>query len=324
MKIHPYIFVAQNGKKRIHESYIDDKEREVQNYIEYNEDISLPNELIKFYRIESKFNCDAFLNNYLWAAKPRSFNDPFDCPSQLWEIESFTKENLKRLWNDPFHVLITDDLNKNLNIFLDLRFAIFGLVCLHEFDESSQDILWGYYTNQEGFSVRFDTHQLINQWKIPFKIEYLDASELSHFNLDDADTFYDLFPKFLRWATQKKKSWIAENEWRFIFDLNADMLRLDAPPAERMKKYPITAINEVSLGLKFFDTNNSFQESINAMYFITDSINHLAQNQILTFLSDHQEILVSHMFFKDDLKLHPRKCNIFKQSDNRFLILYEE
>ena len=78
-KMHPYTYVAQNGKKRIHESYFDDKERQIDNYIEYNEDMSLPNELIKFYSIDNRFNCDAFLNNYLWAANPRSFNDPFDC-----------------------------------------------------------------------------------------------------------------------------------------------------------------------------------------------------------------------------------------------------
>jgi hypothetical protein len=321
MAMQKYTYVAQNGKKRIHESHVNYNAREINNYIEYNEDISLPNELIKFYNVNQN-NTNALLNNYLWAADPRSFNDPFDCSQQLWEIESFTKENLKRLWNDPYHRLITDDLNENFNLFFNLKIAILGIVCLHEFEESSQDILWGYYNNQEGFSVRFDTHQLINQWKNPFKIEYLDASELCHFNLDEVATFYDLFPEFLRWATQKKKSWIAENEWRFVFDLKADMPNLYVQPEERMKKYSLTAIKEVSLGLKFFDTNNSFQESINAMYFITDSINHLAQNQILTFLSEHQEISVSHMFFKDDLKLHPRKCQIFKQSNNRFLIQY--
>jgi hypothetical protein len=188
---------------------------------------------------------------------------------------------------------------------------------------SSQDVLWGYYTNQEGFSIKFDTHPLIKEWGVPFKTEYIDEKELKAFSLSEVEDTEDLFPMFLRWMTQKKDFWRIENEWRFIFPLlQIETMKMDAFPSERMKKYPITAIKEVSLGLKFFDTNNSFQESINDMYFVADTVTHQAHNQILTFLSDHQEILVSHMFFKDDLKLHPRKCQIFKQSNNRFLIQY--
>jgi hypothetical protein len=322
--MHPYTFVAQNGKKRIHESYLDDIEQKIDNFIEYNEDMSIPDELIKFYRIDSKFNCNAFLNNYLWAANPRSFNDPFDCPQQLWEINSFNKKNLLKIIEPKAHSLISDNQYDNLSLFQTMIIATLGIVCFHEYLESSQDILWGYYNNQQGFSVKYDTHQLMDLWKTPFKVEYLEASELCRFSLDDTNSSYDLFPRFLRWTTQKKKTWIVENEWRFVFSLKADKFRLDAPPSERMKKYPLTAIKEVSLGLKFFDINNSFQESINAMYFIADTLTHQAHNQILTFLSDHQEISVSHMFFKDDLKLHPRKCQIYKQKENRFLITYNE
>ena len=323
-KMHPYTYVAQNGKKRIHESYFDDKERQIDNYIEYNEDMSLPNELIKFYSIDNRFNCDAFLNNYLWAANPRSFNDPFDCPSQLWETESFTRENLMRILEHKAHSLISDSQYDNLNLFQITRIATLGILCLHEYLESSQDTLWGYYNNQQGFSVKYDTHQLMDLWKTPFKVEYLEASELCRFSLDDTNSSYDLFPRFLRWTTQKKKPWIVENEWRFVFSLKADTFRLDAPPSERMKKYPLAAIREVSLGLKFFDEANSIQMSDNALYFVTDSVKHQNQNQILTFLSDHQEITVFHMFFRDDLKLHSRKCQIYKQKENRFLITYNE
>jgi hypothetical protein len=323
MAMQPNVYVAQNGKKRIHESYVNYSTREVNNYIEYNEDISLPDELIKFYRIDSKYNCDAFLNNYLWAANPRSFNDPFDCPIQLWDYESFNSTKLKEILNPEIHHILSENLKDNQALLIDIQIAGTGIISLHEFVNSSQDVLWGYYTNQEGFSIKFDTHPLIKEWGVPFKTEYIDEKELKAFSLSEVEDTEDLFPMFLRWMTQKKDFWRIENEWRFIFPLlQIETMKMDAFPSERMKKYPITAIKEVSLGLKFFDTNNSFQESINDMYFVADTVTHQAHNQILTFLSDHQEILVSHMFFKDDLKLHPRKCQIFKQSNNRFLIQY--
>ena len=49
-------------------------------------DKSIPRELIKFYSI-NEHSVDALLNKYLWAAHPLTFNDPFDCPMQLWNLD---------------------------------------------------------------------------------------------------------------------------------------------------------------------------------------------------------------------------------------------
>lgn len=298
----------------------------VLNTIEYKDGACTPpEELIKFYEVNQN-NTNALLSNYLWASNPKRFNDPFDCPLQLWEIKSFSMSKSKELLNPEIHHILNERADVNHSLLINTQIAATGIISLHEYTESSQDVLWGYYTNQEGFSIKFDTHPLINEWGVPFKIDYIETKELRPFSLDEIKDVGDLFPRLLRWMTQKKKFWRIENEWRFIFPfLQIETLKMDAFPSERMKKYPITAIKEVSLGLKFFDTNNSFQESINALCFVTDSINHQSHNQILSFLSDHREkISVSHIFFKDDLELHPRKCEIFKQSDNRFLILYKE
>lgn len=324
-----YITFVGKENERTHHSFIrfnneTNKILSVLNSIECKDGTTSPPELIKFYQVTQN-SINAFLNNYLWAANPLSFNDPFDCPIQLWEKESFSKSKLQELLNPEIHHILKDDVDVNHSFLIDSRIAATGIISLHEYTESSQDVLWGYYTNQKGFSIKFDSHLLIKEWCVPFKIEYLEPKELRPFSLDEIENTGDLFPRFLRWMTQKKDFWRIENEWRFIFPfLQIETMKMDAFPSERMKKYPLTAIKEVSLGLKFFDVNNSFQESINALYFVTDTINHLEQNRILTFLSDHQEISVSHMFFKDDLKLHPRKCNIFMQSNNRFLIQYKE
>ena len=294
----------------------------VRNSIEYKDGTTSPPELIKFYQVNQN-NTNALLNNYLWATNPLSFNDPFDFPIQLWEIDSFTRGNLLKILDAKAHCLLSDDEIYNLNIFRDIRIATLGIICLHEGKETSQDILWGYYTNQKGFSIKFETHQLVQPWGEPFNVEYIEPQELNTFSLNEIET-EDLFPMFLRWMTQKKDFWKVENEWRFIFPfLKGETLKMDAFPDEREKKYPLTAIKEISLGLKFFDDANTIQISDNNLYFIADSNMHQYQNQILTFLSDHQEIPVCHIFFQYDLELHPRKCKVFKEKENRFLISYD-
>ena len=315
-------YTSNEGKKnqRIHKSAVNNLG--VLNHIEYNEDLTEPKELIKFYRVNQN-SCDAFIGNYLWAANPLSFNDPFDCPLQLWDIESFTNDNLQKILNTKIHNILTKP-NDNHRLLIDLTIAATGIISFHEFKESSQDVLWGYYTDQEGFSIKLDTDHLIKEWGEPFKIEYVKTSELKPFSLREIENAGDLFPLFLRWMTQKKDFWQLENEWRFIFpSLKVETLKMDAFSSERIKKYPLTAIKEITLGLKFFDNNNCFQDSDNDLYYVTDSVNHQMQNQILTYLSDHEEIPVTHMYFQQGLKLHPRKCLILKIQDNRVWIRYE-
>jgi hypothetical protein len=323
-----YTTFPEKENERKHHSFIrfnneTEKILSVRNSIEYKDGTTSPPELIKFYQVDQN-STKAFLNNYLWAANPLSFNDPFDCPIQLWKEESFSKSKLQDLLNPEIHHILKDNVNVNLSFLIDSQIAATGIISMHEYNESSQDVLWGYYTNQKGFSIKFDSHLLIKEWGVPFKIEYLETKELRPFSLDEIEVVGDLFPRFCRWMTQKKDFWKVENEWRFIFPfLKIETLKMDAFPEEREKKYTLTAIKEISLGLKFFDDANTIQTSDSNLYFTADSIIHQYQNQILTFLSDHQEIAVSHMFFQYDLELHPRKCKVFKEKENRFLITYD-
>lgn len=316
------MYITNKGKdnQRIHESLIEN--RKIQNLIKYNNDLVFPNELIKYYRVTQN-NTSAFINNYLWAANPSSFNDPFDCAFQLWQEESFSKKNMIRLFNPETHYLWKEDTQYNYILFRDIRIASLGIICLHNFEELSQDILWGYYTEQKGFAIKFHSLGLIGNWGHPFNVEYIDdPSRLSQFNLNDIETWEDLFPRFLRWTTQKKEHWKAENEWRFIFNLKVKTQKMDAPASERMKYYPLSTIKEIILGLKFFDESNSVHFNDDDFYFITDSMKHQEHNQILTYLSE-QIIPTFHMFFLNkELKMIPRRCEINKVNDNRFLITY--
>ena len=288
---------------RIHYSYISG--RKILNHIEYPETIEPPKELIKFYSVTQN-SVNALTNGYLWATNPFDFNDPFDCPIQLWNSTSFANNLFDR------------------EIFYKTRLATLGIICLNEFSLKDQDVLWGYYTNQEGFAIKFNSHHLINNWGFPFKVDYLKKSKLDYFNLDMLESPIDVFPMFLRWSTQKKRVWKNENEWRFIFsNLEADSLTIDAPKGERSKKYNSSAIKEIILGFKFFHQTNMVEESINRSYYIIDGNRHKLQNEILNFLSFPSEIPVKHMYQKPDkLELTPRPCKIFKDKDGRFRIDY--
>ena len=309
---------------RIHNSYISG--RKILNHIEYPETIEPPKELIKFYSVTQN-SVNALTKGFLWATNPLTFNDPFDCPIQLWNIDSFTMKKLQPILDPQNHFMLKeDDVLHNRSIFSELRFATLGIICLHEFSLKNQDILWGYYTNQEGFAIKFDSHQLIKSWGVPFKVDYLKKSKLDHFNLNILESPPDVFPLFLRWSTQKKRVWKNENEWRFIFsNLEADTLTIDAPKEERSKKYNSSDIEEVILGLKFFHQTNMVEESINRSYYIIDGELHKLQNEILTFISFPSEIPVKHMYMKaGELELTPRACVISKEMNGRFRIDYLE
>ena len=279
---------------RIHFSYISG--RKILNYIEYPETTDPPKELIKFYSITQN-GVNALTEGFIWAANPLTFNDPFDCPIQLWN-GSLTKE---------FH----DVIKKSL-----------GIICFHEFSLNDQDILWGYYTDQKGFAIKFSSHKLIKHWGDPFKVEYIAINELDHFNLPPKKE--DIFPMILRWVTQKKHIWKNENEWRFIFPLlKIDSCTGDTIEMEREKKYDPLGIEEVILGLKFFHQTNMVEVSKHDSYYIIQGEQHKIQNELLEFLSFPSEIPVKHMYMKEDeLIMTPRPCKIFNQNNGRFNIHY--
>lgn len=307
---------------RIHYSYISG--RKIHNHIEYPETTEPPKELIKFYSVTQN-SVNAFTKGYLWAANPLTFNDPFDCPIQLWNIDSFTLKKLQPILDPRIHFMLKEhDVLCNRSIFSRFRLATLGIICLHEFSLKNQDVLWGYYTNQEGFAIKFHSHQLIKSWGVPFKVDYLKKSKLDHFNLNILESPPDVFPLFLRWSTQKKRVWKNENEWRFIFsNLEADTLTIDAPKEERSKKYNSSDIEEVILGLKFFHQTNMVEVSKHDSYYIIQGEQHKIQNELLEFLSFPSEIPVKHMYMKvDELIITPRPCKIFNQNNGRFNIHY--
>ncbi len=313
-QIPEYISNEGEQNQRIHRSILSPSNK-LNHEIIYSENISFPEKLTKYFSLNEN-SIDALHNNYLWAANPLSFNDPFDCPLQLWIRDSFNKEVISKIVDPEITHIFSEDLKSNLNIFYNITIAGMGIICLNEYKKTNQDTIWGYYTNQEGFSITFNTEPLVKEFGQAFKIEYTE-------NLDYFELNQNFFPQTLRWATQKKNIWMHETEWRFIFPtLRIETVKMNAFSSERKKKYPNNAIAELSLGLKFFPTENTLQKNYKTLIFISDSTKHEHHNKLLTFLSENKNIRTNHMHFTNDLNLVPRPCKIHKTGENQFHINY--
>lgn len=194
--------------------------------------------LYKFYA-SNKNGYDALKNNFLWASFPYQFNDPFDCSPVLWDINSFISQGLIR--------------NHSLENILSKT----GIVCLNNPEKDIENLLWGYYTNQEGFSIVFDQKQLskdllIYQSTFLEEVKYCNKNSFKKFQYSTDQNEFSL--NVIKWIKQKQEIWEKENEWRYIFfDCNylpgIELGDIDS----RKKKYTKKAINNITLGWKFFE-----------------------------------------------------------------------
>jgi len=270
---------------------------------------------------------DALRKNYLFSAHPLSFNDPFDCPIQLWNETIFSQETMLNSVNPLLKSIWQNDSSINKEHFFNIFFGFIGIICLNNPEIENQDLMWGYYTNQQGFAISFKSEELIKKWDHPFLVEYLEKEKLDKFYVDYKATWdiLDLFPRILRWSTQKDNKWNKENEWRFLFlDCPIDTITFKPKIEERKRNYNIESIAEILLGNRFFNSQFSVHQNSNQFTYLTNESSSL-QNEILSYLAFPNNIKVRHMFMKrDELYLYPRECRIWKQDLQRFRIEYLE
>ena len=254
-----YIYQSvTNNEKRNHFVEIKTNEKVIKSRIEYYPHSNLPKTLIKYYECNQN-NLNVLIEKRIWATNPLDFNDPYDCSPQLWEGQYFPFEEIKEWLKN---VLIPEQVNfcKNINQLRELFFntvkGIVGIYCLNE--NRSCDLFWAHYAdNHQGFQINFDQEKLNKYWKVePLKIEYLEVEELLKQRLIlqeeyfvDSESFKNVFPRILRWITIKKREWKYENEWRYLFWVPP----LDPNPDSRKQKFPLNAIQSVTLGYKFFN-----------------------------------------------------------------------
>lgn len=211
---------------------------------EVNKEKEPPKTLVKYYEC-NEFSVDALKNNYLWAANPLDFNDPFDSYKFAWEEDSFTEEIVKSL-----HFKIEAGITMDLKLYvLENLVSNHGIVSLNAHSDN-EDLFWGYYSKQQGFAIEFNQINLTNDFATtenesePVEVRY---DKLKTYRLTSDLELLKVHIK--DWMSLKKKCWDKENEWRYIFTKSIESLNQQS----RKKCYSLEAVSNVTLGFKFFE-----------------------------------------------------------------------
>jgi hypothetical protein len=328
-EINPFI---SKTKREIRVHKVERKDTLLTPSIEYSNNYEIPKLLTKYYRADN-YGYNVLKEEKIWAAHPNGFNDPFDCSVKMWKLDDFPKEFVKAHLNDlkvelKKKGLILEETDSSGSIesirrqFFEFYLRMMGIFCLNSDDNS--DLLWGYYNNQEGFSIVFNSDILNSIWKIrPLKVEYESIRHFKKLTLIQKEIEnFDVVPKIIRWTTLKKKNWFHENEWRYIFfDIVFEY------QDSRLKSFPKEAINEVVLGYKYFrEQIDNHRDN-----FLTDD------TRSFDFLPEDNQYkwyILSNIFEKqfelyqielsEEFEFRKRKIEILEMSKNRVVIYYSE
>jgi len=250
---------TKNGKRN-HCVEVEINEKVIKSQIEYNPTPIIPSTFLKYYRCNQN-GLNVLKEKRIWATNPWDFNDPYDCSPQLWQGQHFPFEEIKEWLKNvliPEQVNYCTCTNELRELFFSIVSDFIGIFCLNE--NKNCDLFWAHYAdNHQGFQVNFNEEELSKYWKVePLKIEYLEIEELLNQRLslqkedfDDSESIKRVFPRLVRWITIKKKEWEYENEWRYLFWVRP------FDPDSRKQKFPINAIQSITIGFKFFDNAKS-------------------------------------------------------------------
>ena len=125
-------------------------------------------------------------------------------------------------------------------------FLKFGILSFTE--NFTDNLMWGYYSQNLGFVLKFETSLLPKKLFGPFPINYVDVFD----RIDISQQGPDI--SFLYQTNIKHKSWERENEWRYLFynpNGRYHPYFAEADFKSRYLQYNPKALCEVILGYDF-------------------------------------------------------------------------
>ncbi len=227
--------------------------------VEYAEKTKIPDYFTKYYKI-CDYNIEAVLNNYLYAAHPKQFNDPFDCFSRLLDTTEITELDLK-YFQDFLKIfdLKKSDILLNKRTFADYLIDFFycfsGIISMNDSSNENPQLWANYSDNHYGFSVTYKKDALKTIANGPFKIDYLEEFKKIPLDKERFDS------QLLCLSLVKGKYWDNEKEWRFICSSDSNKFVPSVQYSEKDKELlkenrkiplPENSITEIKLGFKFF------------------------------------------------------------------------
>ncbi len=323
-----YDYLTKTKKEeRNHIIKIGDKN--IRSSIEYNPRPNSPKNLFKYHAC-NEHSLSALKENEIWASNPSSFNDPFDCSPQLWEGRLFPFGEIKEILK---LVLLSEQVDscKNNNQLRELFFNtikdFIGIYCLNE--GRNEELFWAYYgDDHKGIKIKYKQKILSRFWETaPLKLEYLELDELINqrmkVNRNLSRNFHKIFPQLIRWVTVKKKTWVHESEWRYIFWVSP------SDQESRKQRYPRNAIKSITLGYKFFESSNVQYIHSGVFKHVFEIKEGCGNNQInyhleiLNFLKDHSDYPLYQIALDENMKLYPQQIYINEINDSVVTIFRE-
>ena len=223
--------------------------------------IPKPSTFFKYYCLND-YNVDALKNHYVYASHPNQLNDVYDASDFLVPIDNPYKARrvFRECYDDASMVCQGDErlfYRKATELFQMLAFKNTGIVSLT--DSNANMVLWGSYTNHEGFCVEFDVSFIDGKSIDPFPMNYV--KELEH--IDWAPNMSNLLCTLVM-SSVKQECWSHEHEWRLLlsypnqrefmplFDYSGDEDKSYEARRDRKFYYYPEAIKSITLGRKFF------------------------------------------------------------------------
>ena len=179
------------------------------------------------YQTMTAYTLAALTNNTVWLAKPKTFNDPFDCAitldSQRYKesvIHAITvamerakpnglrPEHLQDIWPDDKEAF--EDFREKLrNLFQEIGIFSFSAVPNHM-------LMWSHYTDHHrGFCVEYDCRKGTELRALAHKVRYkgtVPSLTAADFALPNNEAAFETM-----WLT-KAKCWSYEKEWRVMMN----------------------------------------------------------------------------------------------------------
>ena len=293
--------------------------------IQPNREIEKPSAFVKYYSIK-KYNVDAVIANKLYFSHPLNLNDPFDSCIQLIDLRNLLKDELLQLYfenrehlllngkipsNDQIQKTINkeydrdrmDLLKDSLTLYWNFIFKDYGVLSLGSSDNSL--LMWSYYTNHEGFAIRFEDINFANEVVGPFPINYSKKYDVVYPESRKIPQEYLLYLTNI-----KSDAWCSEGEWRFILNRpNMSIPDYKNDELDDLKRLATckSQNRKIILGYKFFKGFNPKPIDTNSYIYSTEeeSENLIQKRRLIDWLIDE--------------KLEPEQINT--TDDNSFKLL---
>ncbi|MHB9141951.1 MAG: DUF2971 domain-containing protein [Paludibacter sp.] len=234
----------------------------------------------KFRDCENEFHRRMLLENEIYFASPRSFNDPFDChidynfsnltyaeredyindqilflkEESLLDVdltEEGARKKLEDIFRDPIKLhSMQDEYNKENFDTLNKNIGVFSCCQSTVSDKGWQNILlWSHYANgHKGFCVGFNKEKLCNMFTRGEIVES-DYPKLKPIVALRRD-IDEMMTSFRTEISHKSKVWAYEKEFRFVKINTANSFEIGLTYKDRTVKLPLGIIEEVTMGLE--------------------------------------------------------------------------